>query len=94
MVECYCSLFLQQYEVFYHEKFQKEVDLENQILKNKNIEIDLEKLRTELTKRQEFCEHYIKSKNEEVDRNLNQIEELEKQVAELREMKKIDDKQE
>lgn len=48
MIESYNSIFLQQYEVFYDEKFQKEVHLENQLLRNKEIENEYIKLKEEL----------------------------------------------
>jgi hypothetical protein len=68
LIETYNSVFLQQYEVFYDEKLQKELQLDAQIEHCKQVEADFAKTKEELLKRQEFCAHYIQSKDDEIRR--------------------------
>ena len=54
-------------------------------------EAEKENEKQELIQRQGFCQNYVDSKNEEVKKLIEQNENLEKQIAELMQVKKVDE---
>jgi len=83
LVESYNSIFLQQYEVFYDGRLQKEIELEKEInaYNDKSKKRDEEKVK--LQDKQEVVMKALMTKNNEIERLLEQQANLERQIGEL-----------
>lgn len=90
LVECYCSVFLQQFQTFYTVKKPKlsPEEVEAQKLKEKQAELD--KIKADTLEQQEFCRQYIASKDSELAKMKELQASLETQINQLREMARKD----
>lgn len=67
VIECYCSLFLQQYHTFHGMELEKNERIEAELEKLRQKQADLDKVKEKLGRHQEFCKEYVLAKDQEVE---------------------------
>ena len=90
LIECYNSIFLQQYQVFYQRKVEKELILDKKISDVDKEMKKLEKFRFLLDEEKMHRIKVIESKDREMEILFKNKSNLEKEVDELKKMLEAD----